>query len=254
MLDFKLEFNLSSFDRSVSFDQAVDNTLNDMSDYSNHSDLYLAFSGGMDSEFVLRAFHKRNIPITPIIVCCGNQEENKRAFQVTEELGIEPVFIEVKEKDYFKRFLSVSILLNGCNHNSIQPMVAAEYVREQGGILITGENFIVGDQSRLINEGEFLNALEGPFYNDVINKDVSIIHFFLYSPETAFSMIRDATGSIDWMTHKSKIYNIPVRQKIRAKYSDFLTKKIFDLNGSKREWPKHKFHLTKEEFDNIIKV
>ena len=60
-VDFELIINPYPF-KKMDFNSAVEMTIKEIA--GKYSNFYLGLSGGYDSEFVLRAFHKFGIPIT----------------------------------------------------------------------------------------------------------------------------------------------------------------------------------------------
>ena len=60
--------------KEMSFQDAADHTAKLI--YENHKKIYVSFSGGADSDFVVRCFHRNKIPFKVILVkTSGNEEE-----------------------------------------------------------------------------------------------------------------------------------------------------------------------------------
>lgn len=221
-----LVFDLYPF-KDISFLDAANHACSEI--YNDHRTLFLALSGGVDSEYVLRAFHRMKIPIQPIIVCCGNEEENKRAHELCNELSITPVVINVSEQDFLYYFLEyIYKKLNGVGYNSTQLLFAQEYASRNNGIVIAGEHLIYDDDSTITNK-EYLVAHEWDFYGSS-NFDGNIINFFTYTPELVYSMFPKI--QTQWNIHRSILYNIPLRNKIRATYSDPLNKILKTISSN----------------------
>lgn len=239
-LDFDVKFNLYPFSE-MSFLEASEYTSNEI--YKEHKNLYLALSGGMDSEYILRAFHKAHIPICPIIVCCGNEKENVYAYKVCNELNLIPVVINVSEETLLRYFVDhIYLKLKGIGYNTTQVLFAAEYARENKGVLITGNHFI-GDGDEMISEEIYASSNEWDFYTDVFN--CTNIDFFLYTPEIAYSMMPDEYTK--WNLYKQKLYGIEYRNKMKAIYSEKarnIIHRIIVSTGTKRAsviWTKSQF-------------
>lgn len=236
----QLSINLYPF-YDMSFDEATDYTCVEI--YKQHKNLYLALSGGMDSEYVLRAFHRNDIPIQPIIVCCGNENENKYAYDVCNELNIEPIVIHISEKEFLCYYLEhIYKNIRGVGYNSTQKMFAQKHACENDGILITGEHFL-GDDSDLINDHAYMLSNEWDFYEDYYYED-KYINFFLYTAELVYSAAPRVY--MKWGEYKSLIYNINCRNKIKAAYSKELTlllQRLCKADYSKTSivWSKQKF-------------
>jgi hypothetical protein len=249
-LDFEISINPYPF-KKMKFDDAVYMTVKEIA--NNYSNLYLGLSGGSDSEFVLRAFHKHNIPITPIIVLYANEVESKYAYKVCEELKITPVeivltddqFLNCLEEKIYKRF-------NGPAYNLPHVMFAAEYTEKNNGTLICG-NHLIGDGDDLIIDDKFAFSNEWDYYIEYTYPLVNKIDLFLYTIEIMYSMFPEP-GEGTWNEYKQKLFNIEYRKKIRAKYSDLVKMKLRSLLGREEDY-KHKqsYEWTKSEFFEIFK-
>jgi hypothetical protein len=219
--DFNVTLSPYNF-KAKDFNTAVDEACKDIA--GNHSDLYLAYSGGLDSEFVLRAFHRNGIKITPVIVCCGNEHENEYAYETCEELGIDYIKVEVTEDAFFKWYASaIRAPFNGIGFNATQLIFAADVVNKRGGTLITGDNILL-DGDNYIEDSHYAWMSEWDFYADHNYKDLNIIPFFLYTPDLTYSMLPEEYGF--WNDYKAKLYGIPNRRKLTALYSDDLMYKL----------------------------
>lgn len=222
--DFDVNFNLYEFQEKT-FDEAVDSACKEIS--QKYKNLFLAFSGGMDSEFVLRAFHRNGIPITPIIVCYGNEYENEYAYETCEELGVNYIKVEVSDEVFFQCYYSCIIKkLSGVGENSTQLIFAAEVAKERKGTLITGEH-LLGQGDDIIEEDYFAFCNEWDFYADhIYDGQLDIIPFFLYTPELTYSMFPSIYDLCLWNEHKAKLYKIPLRRKLYPCYSNDIIYKI----------------------------
>lgn len=211
-LDFSLQVNAFTY-TPLNFQDATTYTCKLIAD--KHSKLYIALSGGLDSEYVFRAFHKLDIPVQPVIVLCGNESETTTALKICKELKVEPVVLEVSEKEFFKHFInSVLLKYNSAAYNTTQQLLAAEYVLAQNGFLITG-NHCIGEGSDLILPNKYIDAREWDFYTS--NYIGECADFFMYTPEIFYALApREHTT---WNTYKAKTYGIPFREKLRPVYS-----------------------------------
>lgn len=214
--------------------------------------LFLSYSGGLDSEYLLRLFHRLNIPVKPIIVCCGNEIENKYAHNTCNELNIEPIVINVTEEEFLENFKkNIYDLVNGVGIHSTQPIFAIEYVAKHSGTLLMGDH-LIGDDENLISEEEFVSSNEWDFYSDYYAPNTIVIDPFLYTLELTYSML-PVNLNISWMEHKSLLYGIPPRKKHRAIYSDRLTTELINLARNRVPLKKVSEYWSKNEFNNLIK-
>lgn len=245
-VNLQLSISLYSF-YDMSFDEATNYTCDEI--YKEHKKLYLALSGGLDSEYVLRAFHRNNIPIQPIIVCCGNEKENEYAHTVCNELNITPIVLDVSERSFLEYFLQYIYKNGGIGYNSTQRVFAHEYAYKNDGILITGENFL-GDANQIINDYEYAFINEWDFYEE-LSFNQNYINFFLYTAELAYAIA--PKDYMKWNEYKSLIYNINKRNKFKAVYSSELSLILQNLckpnyNKTSIIWTKQKFFDTFEKY------
>lgn len=241
--DFSIDVVLYPF-KEMTFQDASDYTCKEIA--KEHDKLYLALSGGMDSDFVLRCFHRNKIDIHPIIVICGKQIENDYAYALCKELDITPTIIEISERQFIN-FYNEHIYkkFNGVGYNATQVLIAAEMVEKQNGTLITGNHFM-GDGDDMISDDVYLTSNEWDFYTDYCFSKSKNIDFFLYVPEIAYAMM--PKENITWNRHKEKIYQIPYRDKMRPIYTDETIAEIkkmarnrVPLKKTGEIWSKQKF-------------
>ena len=170
--------------------------------------LYVAYSGGLDSELVLKVFHEQNLPITPILVETPyNQEESTWAKNFCDDRNIQLEILSYTGEQFVdelkKRTLDIGlpILLGGL------PNIVADYVKENGGHLLTG----YGDPFSP-DRYRPLEFSEWDYYLDAYD-DYHPAAFFNYSLEVLYSMIIDMDYTVDLQTAKSKLYGLNLRHK-----------------------------------------
>jgi len=110
----------------------------------NYSNLYVAMSGGIDSEFVARTFLQLGIPFTSIIFKVEdlNELDIWWAFKWCRENNIEPVVVEVTGDEWVQRLVTISRDFCGrfgAGNGTMSFLY--DYVRSAGGKLITGAGF-----------------------------------------------------------------------------------------------------------------
>ena len=239
---FEVYLNPQQFQK-IDFNRACEEAAVEI--YQKYKTLYLAFSGGMDSDYILRLFHRLNISITPIIVCYGNEKENVYAYKTCKELKIDPVVIKPTTEEFIKTFdEEIYLKYNGLGIHSTQVYFAHRAVKN--GTLITG-NHIMGDGHEVINETEFANANEYDYY---IPDSIDLL---TYTPEIVYSIIQNAKDNIgmEWNIFKSKLYNIGHRNKIKAEYS-MVVNSVIQMLNSKRVIPHYHHVWTKDEIFKIF--
>jgi hypothetical protein len=246
--DFLLTLKPYPF-KQLSFEDAVEMAVNEIS--GNYSNLHLALSGGYDSEFILRTFHKYNIPITPIIVLYGNDVEVQYAYKACEELGITPVEIRITDDQFVNYFYEkIFKKFNGIGFHATHVLFAAEYAEQHNGTLLTGGHFI-GTNHTNISE-DWASTCEWDFYTGYVYPSVNKIDFYLYTVELIYSMFPNHIEG-NWSHYKHKLLNLEYREKVRPVYSKELVHRLRTMLG-KREDFRHvvEYEWTREEWYSIF--
>jgi hypothetical protein len=230
-LDFKCVIHPHQF-KSEDFHSACDETA--MLLASDPRRRFLALSNGIDSEYVARCLHRNQVEFTPIVaIPTWSRDSFQEPLALCENLGIDPVIIEVDQGTIIKRFYSdIVIKLNGVGINSTYSLIAADYARQCGGSLITGDHML-GDDSRSV---QMIEGAEWDFYLDALMPDLPYVPFFGYRLETIYAMSRemDGTSADDF---RYRLYDIDFRPKFKYKY-DQRYDTIFDaIRRSRKHRP-----------------
>lgn len=233
MIPFKVELEISSYDK-LDFNTASNDVVSEIS--KNHKNLYLSLSGGLDSEYLLRLFHRNRINIIPVIVVHeSNSEELSYAFRVCDELNITPIKLFPNDIDISTMYSEKIVkIINGCAIYSVFAMMAAEYVLSKRGVLITG-NHLIGDQGDPTHE---LSSNEWDFYTEMLYPELINIDPLCYDPTIVYSMIKSIDD--DWGVHKAKLYNVIRRNKMQPNYND-ITGLLNNINNNKRHFANPKW-------------
>ena len=232
--------------REMSFQDAADYTAKRI--YEKNKNIFVALSGGADSEFVVRVFHRNNIPFTPIIIkTSGNFKELIWAYRVCDKLDLKPVIIELTDSQYLKIYYEDVIKkIHGYGIFAVTSIFACRYARERDGVLVIGEHMIEGDKEdengikRIrpeMNEWDCYNeAVVGYEYN---------IPFFLYTMELCYAMLNSIDDDREqhdmW---KCKLYGIDYRPKIEYEFSKEFNKLVANISvsgGMRSADPNHSF-------------
>lgn len=201
-----------------------------------HNNLYIGLSGGLDSEYILRTFKQYNIPIVPIIVIASsNTKEAQYAFKVCDELSIKPIVLPVEEEHLIASFYHyIKKPLNGVGYRASTAILAALYVKQVSGTIITGDHLLLEGDS-LVSPDAFAATNEWDFYINCVVPEVKNINYFLYTPELLYSMIPN--NGITWDHFRSKLYGIDYRKKIQPVFTDKAMEYFYRLNNT---YPKHR--------------
>jgi hypothetical protein len=202
--DISLEITLKKiqYDR-ISFEEASKKVVEKI--LNKYNNIYIPYSGGMDSEYVFNCFLGHDVK-TIIVDTPVNREESKFAFKRCNEVGITPIVIEKTEKELIDIYFNqIYKKIKGPGFNATFALVAGQYAEEKQGNVVIAEHGYNG-----FNEWDF--------YNDALIDEKNSIYFFLYDPEIFYSMKQEYIGEDDQI-FKKRLYNIPIRPKMRAKYS-----------------------------------
>lgn len=209
LVPFNISFNLSNF--SVSdFTTETDKVCKHLYDkYGNN--LYLGFSGGTDSEYILNRFIALDIPITPVIVSCPyNALDIQAGLDYCSEHNLKPEILQ-----YGAEYLDLcyeKITSNGLlSPISATSVFVYEAVCNSGGKVIIGEAepMVMGSDT-FSDQVEFN---EFGFYIDYFATDEQPLPFFCYNQEIFYSYIKDMDKTLPVNEAKCKLYNIKYRPK-----------------------------------------
>jgi hypothetical protein len=244
-----LEVSLNPYDFTpVGFIEASEIAAKEIAD--NYDNIYIGITGGLDSEYITRLFHRLKIPFTPLLISCGNTKESSYAYAVFKELAITPEIITVTEEDFKRYFYDyIYTKLNSIGWHGTQALIAAEYVGKKQGLLLLG-NHLIGDYPNTTDEGA--HSVDWDFYCYHIFPNTNVTNFFLYTPQLAYSMLPRDIQPIDWAIYKSQLYGVEHRYKIRPFHSQETRDWYKDLIDKMEYKPATKFSWTKEQIQNIF--
>jgi len=247
--DLKLELNPYSFE-IMEFHDAANYTTKLIS--QAHNSIYIALSGGADSEYTLRTFHRNNIKVTPIIVVTeGNYDELQYAYQVCRDLNIEPVILNIPDDHYLTWYHRIVRDISGYGIYCIPSIVACQYAKDNNGILIIGEHLIDTDK---LNNKITPGANEWDFYNECFVGEEWTIPFFNYTVELTYAMIK-RIEDVPLNVFKSALYGTELRPIMDYQFSDRFLSVRNVINRTRKYKPNPHVDLgSKEEFLNVLQT
>ena len=167
--------------------------------------IYVALSGGMDSEFVMNCFGDAAIPI--IVDTPGNKLESSYAYHYCKNYNITPIVIKKTEAEMLTVFYEqIFKKINSVAPNSVATYIAAKYAVDNGGVAVIGEHGY-----DCVNEWDF--------YNDALIGVDSSLYFFMWTPELVKAMKDEWKKFDDHQEFKNSIYGVSFRPKIKYQYS-----------------------------------
>jgi hypothetical protein len=147
-----------------------------------YDNLFIAYSGGLDSELVLKIFNDLNLKITPILVETPfNIEETKWSKEYCKDNNLNLEIINLPGKEFIERLVdkNQNLLLSGL------PLIIADYIKEKNGKLITGCGDPFDDKSKVFTNLKFT---EWDYYLDGYDSSHPSA-FFNYSLEVFYSLL-----------------------------------------------------------------
>jgi hypothetical protein len=213
-------------DKIIPFDQACDQTAQEI--YSEHKNLYVALSGGCDSENVANAFCRNKIPFTPVILIYDNVEDQEQVKESSYAIDwcnkhkIEPWIIHsqdfvgsLKER---AAFLDIKPRLFFANVTS---SMLATHVKERNGVLVTGyqlEYYPDHEQMTYLEPqlGNYVGFVmeETDRYLETMCPDQHPWGFHYWSPDILAAFVNEWNTGMTMQENKANIYKVPYRPKM----------------------------------------
>ena len=249
-LDFKLQINETPY-QLTNFKTASFEVVNlvDRLDMP----IFISFSGGMDSEYVVKCFLEAGTKFTPIIVkTSGNDYESSYAFHFCRKYSIPFIVIEKTDVEILSIFYKeIFKKLNSKGINSTPALIAGMYAKQQGGVLVKGEHLIDDDRDWR-GTIDRVGSNEWDFYNDVLVGNT--VNFFLETPNIAVSLVREIRAEESVQEFKHRMFDIPFRPKFSYKYPKLYNEALKEIKKKMVVHPNHNFSFEpKETFLEKIK-
>ena len=214
--EFAPTFNLTAPVSVMTFQTAADYTAKLIA--SRYADLYLALSGGLDSEFVAEVLLRNSIDFTPVILLAPwNQSEVWYAYKFCQDKKLTPKILDYTGSEQYhavvKRMVGHSVSLQLPVWITTLPLIVAEEIGN--GHLINGSGEIFYDSSSYQEPmGDLFNFV---CFNHWLEIEHGAKHpgaFFSYTPEIFRAGIADIDTSKNSQVAKSELYEIAFRPKM----------------------------------------
>ena len=155
--------------------------------------IYVAMSGGIDSELIARMMIQERIPFKPVIVQFEedyNKQDIAYAFEFCKDQQLSPEIIKLDILQFFKTCRKTPYILTNCAH--LMQMHIMRHVHQLGGMTVIG----VGEQR--------YKNVEGKIVVPVPQERIAVTHFmqaeqiegvsafYCYTPELMLSLLREA--------------------------------------------------------------
>jgi len=199
---------------------------------SRYNNIFIAMSGGLDSEFVATTFYNNGIPFKPVIFKWTDKHLNVDvdiwwAQKWCEDRNIYPLIISISWKDWLVKLHNRMLTMRTRSIPNIFLTYIADVIKnEHKGVLITGDgepSFDFISQYIIDNEWCYILELWDPIHPSL---------FFRWSAEFLYSYINEydinesLSNTNKLINFKSKLYNLPARPKLTGlenvlyKYTD----------------------------------
>lgn len=228
---FTVKLNPNKFARDdISFSQASDDVAKEL--YQTHGKIFVAMSGGIDSEYVANVFLRNKIHFQPIIFKAEdlNELDVWWAIEWCKKNNREPVIIKQSIKQFCEGLIKQShkygvrwfpgvYAINQC----------AEYAKKHGGVLTTGsgnythypdlvlsqmkktsQDVYKYDDYRIVKDGYYFHL---PFLvSHQLNPEMPI-SFYDWNPQIVYSYVKEYDLTYNSADNKSRIMGCDRRPK-----------------------------------------
>jgi hypothetical protein len=183
---------------------------------NSHDNVYVMYSGGLDSEYVLSVFLENKLPVTPImIVTPYNKMELTYAIKFYKKHNIKPEIVIYEKYEMFQKMIKWAKPRGYYSLMSALNLEICDIVSNKGGKLITGtgEPFTPIRTNTITEQTNIIEFCEWEFY---INEYDSTHPggFYTYDLELHHSMLTDVQYTGDMQKSKSELYGLEYRRKI----------------------------------------
>lgn len=212
-LDFKAWLIPTKF-KIMEFHSAADFTVKKIADINEN--IFVSYSGGVDSEYALLSFYRNKIPITPILIqTTGNKSELSYAYYMCKKLNIQPIVINISHEEYKLLYKYCLNKLHAYGLWTLPNILASRVAKNKNGILVTGNEMVDYNFDNVWN----VMCAEYDFYHEVLLPENQHADFFTHTPEIAYSLIYQYDGSpVDQLKHR--VYQTDYRPKLSPVHSE----------------------------------
>ena len=229
--NFTVEFSAGTAD-ILDFETACKRVAEEIVD-TTEQPLYVAMSGGCDSETVANSFYKLGVPFTPIIhetYYLGLEAyyaDTWWAKRWCKDRGIVP---EIKRSTFPEMFADNKPIADKIKARKLYPVqnaVLADYVKSQGGVLVNGQAFIeyypeptLDYLKNIVHDPAFDNYSSGwllhedDFYVDMNDPGYHPYNFLSWNREIVLAYINSRDMQLSSEENKFKIMNCSPRPKL----------------------------------------
>lgn len=209
-----MSFHHTEVNSDLTFQSAADYTSKLIADRCPN--LYLAMSGGLDSEFVAEVLYRNGISFTPIVALTPDNVEPHCALHWCKLHNLDPVIITFTENDprLIRQFRLIAKELKQASGLTNIVAYLAEYVSQLGGQLLVGDSPFGGPTDSYYQpSGEIFEIDWYSFIVEFMQPNTHPGAFFQYTPELFLAKAKSLNISISESAGKAELYEIPFKPK-----------------------------------------
>jgi hypothetical protein len=209
-----MSFNHTEVIDTLTFHEAADYTAKLINDRC--SNLYLAMSGGLDSDYVAEVLFRNGISFTPIIAITPDNVETHCALHWCKLHNIEPVILTFIENDprLVRQFRLIAKDLKQVSGLTNIVSYLAEYVSNKGGQLLVGDSPIGAHTDDYYQPaGEIFDIEWFSFITEFMQPGVHPGAFFQYTPELFLAIAKSLNVNVSESAGKAELYSLPYKPK-----------------------------------------
>ena len=224
--DFEIFLNPREPAKIVSMETAARNAIEDIGQTYNGKKIFVAMSGGIDSEYVAATLFDMNIEFVPIIIEIEkhNQIDAWWAHKWCRDNNIEPLIVQMSVLQYLSSTVEYSKkFYSKKTQGAGQMALCYDIVQKNNGVLIAGCGFhelyipdpIMPDEAK---DPTLQNKIGYLFNETDISKQRAApdmpVSFFNWSPEITLSYIAHRDPNLTTEENRFKIFKLNPRPKI----------------------------------------
>lgn len=228
----EIKFDFSNF-KQVSKEDSIDMTIDELT--ARNTNIYLALSGGIDSEFAAKCLKQRGVKFTPIIFDFTlNKAEAWNAYYWCYENHIKPEVVNMSVAEMKLKFPDIARTYKTSFINSID-FILEEYVRSRDGELVICNNtpFIRDKCFADILQNKTSTHLQLATYDfglDLAEKNDICCDFLSLTPELFFNLIVGLDYNKPIQVALSDYYGVRIRPKVPYAMNVGLDAELFSLS------------------------
>lgn len=217
---FSCSLDFSNF-KHINKNDAIDHTVHQLSKLDN---LFVGFSGGIDSEFVVKCLHERGVPFTPVIVDFQiNGAEVWYAYYWCKKHNVIPLIIKLSPGEMRNSFSQICDKYNTSFIGAVDFIIEEEVSKLDGHLIVGTCEPVPRDsclEDKSLNQTEELVTMSSfDFAVDIAYPNKHPMSFFSYTPEMLYVIVNELDYNKSSQIALSEFYGVTPRPKIPYVYN-----------------------------------